>query len=138
MLSEFFHPFESDIQEVEVPQSLNFPFYYQANELAVKAAQQIQQNFLVQNPWQHNFGLNPCDIGLQIGKMFGVLVVQTSGGELGFLAAFSGKLADSNHHRGFVPPVFDILEQQGFYKQGEAPHQNSAKVIGRKPFKYAN
>ncbi|MEL7020573.1 MAG: pseudouridine synthase, partial [Bacteroidota bacterium] len=55
-----------------------------------------------------------------IGKMFGVLVVQNKDGKLGYLAAFSGKLADSNHHKGFVPPVFDILKRNGFFKKGEA------------------
>jgi tRNA pseudouridine32 synthase/23S rRNA pseudouridine746 synthase len=35
------------------------------------------------------------------------------------LAAFSGKLADSNHLPGFVPPVFDLLEEDGYYKRGE-------------------
>lgn len=119
MSTEFFHSFESDIQQIHVPKSLNFPFYYQANELAVLAAQQIQVNYLEKNPWGHNFGLDREIKGLEIGKMFGVLVVENKQGEIGFLAGFSGKLADSNHHQGFVPPVFDILEQKGFYKQGE-------------------
>jgi tRNA pseudouridine32 synthase/23S rRNA pseudouridine746 synthase len=51
--------------------------------------------------------------------MFGVLVVQHPSGELGYLAAFSGKLANSNHHPYFVPPVFDILTEDGFFRKGE-------------------
>ena len=40
---------------------------------------------------------------LQTGKMFGVLVVQYSAGEVGYLAAFSGNLAGKNVHPFFVP-----------------------------------
>jgi tRNA pseudouridine32 synthase/23S rRNA pseudouridine746 synthase len=51
--------------------------------------------------------------------MFGVLAVEKNDGGLGYLAAYSGKLADSNHLLGFVPPVYDVLLAEGFYKQGE-------------------
>jgi tRNA pseudouridine32 synthase/23S rRNA pseudouridine746 synthase len=46
-------------------------------------------------------------------------VVQTAGEELGYLAAFSGKLGGKNHYPGFVPPVFDLLDEQSFYRRGE-------------------
>ncbi len=52
--------------------------------------------------------------------MFGVLVVRNQENELGYLAAFSGKLGGSNHHSRFVPPVFDGLADHGFLKQGMA------------------
>jgi tRNA pseudouridine32 synthase/23S rRNA pseudouridine746 synthase len=51
--------------------------------------------------------------------MFGVLVVQNQQKELGYLVAFSGKLAESNHLPYFVPTVFDMLEEEGFFKQEE-------------------
>ncbi len=47
--------------------------------------------------------------------MFGVLVVQDTEGKPGYLSAFSGKLAGSNHHPGFVPPVFDMLAENSFF-----------------------
>lgn len=50
--------------------------------------------------------------------MFGVLVVLTPDGRIGYLSAFSGKLAGSNHHEGFVPPVFDGLADGGFLNAG--------------------
>jgi tRNA pseudouridine32 synthase/23S rRNA pseudouridine746 synthase len=56
---------------------------------------------------------------LRQGKMFGVLVVQTDGGALCYLAAFSGTLAGSNHHPFFVPPVYDLLRPDGFFRQEE-------------------
>lgn len=67
----------------------------------------------------HNFGLDDKQEGLVIGKMFGVLVVQNKEGELGYLAAFSGKLAESNHWEKFVPPVFDMLQKESYFKQEE-------------------
>ena len=55
-----------------------------------------------------------------MGKMFGVLVVQNTNKEIGYLAAFSGKIGDDNLHALFVPPVFDRLKENGFYKTQEA------------------
>ncbi|WP_258541695.1 RluA family pseudouridine synthase [Parvicella tangerina] len=54
-----------------------------------------------------------------IGKMFGVLVAYDQVGNLGYLAAFSGKLQCGNYYSYFVPPVFDMLDEEGFYRKGE-------------------
>lgn len=80
---------------------------------------QLQDYLTTQTEWIHNFGLNEEQEGLVIGKMFGVLVVENSQNELGFLAAFSGKLADSNEFDYFVPPVFDLLDSEGFFRKEE-------------------
>lgn len=53
------------------------------------------------------------------GKMFGVLVV-TKEEKLYYLAAFSGQLYDKSVLPGFVPPVFDFLAPEGYFKQHEA------------------
>jgi tRNA pseudouridine32 synthase/23S rRNA pseudouridine746 synthase len=83
------------------------------------------QNYLKnQTDFSHNFGFDENDKSLQIGKMFGVLVVKNLAGELGYLAAFSGKLADENHHKRFVPPVFDLLENGNFFRVGEVEVNN--------------
>ncbi len=111
--------FQKSIEGIEIPREFTFPFYYEAHPLAILAAEQLQGYLQNQNDWKHNFGLNTQDSGLAIGKMFGVLVVQDNNSKLGFLAAFSGKLADSNEHDYFVPPVFDMLQSDGFFKQGE-------------------
>jgi tRNA pseudouridine32 synthase/23S rRNA pseudouridine746 synthase len=113
----YFHCFKKDVTGIPLPKLFTYPFYYEPHPLAEIAADQLQQ-ILLKNPWGHPFGLN----GEQkpIGKMFGVLVVKEADGSLGFLAAFSGKLAENNHHNGFVPPVFDLLETAGFFKKEEA------------------
>ena len=88
--------------------------------LCVLAAQELQNHILAQTEWQHNFGLEDAQNGMVIGKMFGVLVVQNQNDEVGYLAAFSGKLAGSNYHQKFVPPVFDTLAENGFLNKGMA------------------
>ncbi|MBO6079389.1 MAG: RluA family pseudouridine synthase, partial [Bacteroidales bacterium] len=53
------------------------------------------------------------------GKMFGVLVVLKEE-KLYYLAAFSGQLYDKSVMPGFVPPVFDFLDPDGYFKRHEA------------------
>ncbi len=117
--TDCFIPFKESILGIELPSLFNFPFYYQAHDIVQLAAKQVQEYLLTQKDWKHNFGLNSTDTGLVIGKMFGVLVVENSKNEIGFLAAYSGKLADSNEHSYFVPPVFDMLKKDGFYRPEE-------------------
>ena len=56
------------------------------------------------------------------GKMLGVLVCRSSGtsSELCFIAAFSGNVGGRSHIEGFVPPVFDLCDPNGHFKQREA------------------
>ncbi|CAH8283268.1 tRNA pseudouridine32 synthase/23S rRNA pseudouridine746 synthase [Mariniflexile fucanivorans] len=117
--NSFFHTLENK-QGIALPQKFTFPFYYEPHPLSLLAAEQLQQYLVTQNDFEHNFGLNPKQKGLIIGKMFGVMVVKNTKNELGYLAAFSGKLADSNHIKGFVPTVYNTLNEAGFYKKGEA------------------
>jgi tRNA pseudouridine32 synthase / 23S rRNA pseudouridine746 synthase len=119
-MSTFFHFFNSNISGINLPEKFTFPFYYKPNQLSIIAAQELQNYLEIQSDFEHNFGLLENQQGLVIGKMFGVLVCQNKNGELGYLAAFSGKLADSNHHKYFVPTVFDMLSETGFYKKEEA------------------
>ena len=102
--------FKTDIKNIKSPDSFTFPFYYDPHELSIIASRELQ-SYLEVNPFNHNFGLDPKQEGTIIGKMFGVLVVRHKSGELGYLAGFSGKLAESNHHKYFVPPVFDVLDE---------------------------
>lgn len=114
-----FISFKHDVSGISLPKKFTFPFYYEPHELSKIASAELQEYLQTQTDWEHNFGLKEGQLGLIIGKMFGVLVVQKPTGEVGYLAAFSGKLADSNEHRHFVPPVFDMLQQDGFFKQEE-------------------
>lgn len=119
MIIHKFQPFKTNISSIPLPEKFTFPFYYEPHELSVIASTELQDYLENQTDFEHNFGLNPTQKGLVIGKMFGVLVCQNEVGEIGQLWAFSGKLADSNHHEKFVPTVYDMLDTKGFYKIGE-------------------
>lgn len=117
----FFVPFDkAAIADIPLPTKFTFPFYYEPHPLSLLAASQLQQHIETQLDSDHNFGLEDDKEGLAIGKMFGVLVVRNTAGELGYLSAFSGKLGEDNHYPGFVPPVFDILAEDGFFNPSMA------------------
>ena len=105
------HSFPIATENLPLPQLFTYPFHYTPHPLCVKAAEEVQQYLQTRTDWHEE---------LQQGKMFGVLVVKTSTGEVGYLAAFSGNLAGSNHHDYFVPPVYDLLNPDGYFKEEEA------------------
>ena len=115
----YFQSFQTSIESIELPKRFNYPFYYDPHPLSILAAEEIQSHLQNQKEWIHNFGIEKDKDGLVIGKMFGVLVVQKEDGEIGYLAAFSGKLAGANHHDKFVPPIFDMLTDGSFFRVGE-------------------
>ena len=116
---ELFQTFKTNISNIPLPERFTFPFYYEPHKLSIIAANELQNYLETQTDFEHNFGLDEKQKGLEIGKMFGVLVVQNQNGELGYLWAFSGKLAESNHHPKFVPTVYDMLDDNGYFKKEE-------------------
>ncbi|MFD2907859.1 pseudouridine synthase [Flavobacterium ardleyense] len=127
MSKNIFQRFQSDISGISLPEKFTFPFYYEPHQLSIIAATALQEYLETQTNFDHNFGLRENQEGLVIGKMFGVLVCKNSKGELGYLWAFSGKLANGNHHDYFVPTIFDMLQKDGFYKIEE----ETVNVINR-------
>jgi len=119
-ISSLFNRFKSSTKDIELPGRFNYPFNYSPHPISILAAKELQNQIETDPSWNHNFGLQEGQEGIIIGKMFGVLVVKNKDGELGYLAGFSGKLAGVNHHSNFVPPVFDILKDDGFFRLGEA------------------
>jgi len=115
---DYFISFKESIDSYELPKRFTFPFYYEPHPLCLLASKELQNHLENQKDWKHDFGLNKADEDSS-GKMFGVLLVQNKEGEIGYLAAFSGKLAGANHHSKFVPPIFDMLTEEGFFKQGQ-------------------
>ena len=108
---EKFHPLDVDTAAMELPQRFTCPFCYEPHPLALMAAKRVQQYVASRDDWADE---------LSAGKMLGVLVVRSEDSQLGYLAAFSGNLAGSVRHDFFVPPVYDLLDPQGEFKQGEA------------------
>lgn len=101
------HRFTTSISDIPLPERFTYPFCYTPHPLCVMAAEEVQNHLSKQSDWQEE---------LSQGKMFGVLIVQTEDGSIGYLTAFSGILAGKNIHPYFVPPVYDLLQPQGFFK----------------------
>lgn len=118
--SNYLRKFQGDIFDIDLPGRFTFPFYYTPHPLAALAAQELQAALKRRDDWNHQLGYGNQVMKATEGKMFGVLVVQDEEGTIGYLTAFSGKIAESNHHPGFVPPVFDILQPDGFFRKEEA------------------
>jgi len=115
----FFNRFDQTIPLTSLPILFNNPFSYTPHPLCLLAVEKLQAHLKTQTEWNHNFGLsNTIQDGVIVGKMFGVLVVKNEANEIGYLAAFSGKLAGGNHHKYLVPPVFDLLLDGEFLKVG--------------------
>lgn len=123
----------------DLPERFTFPFCYDPHPLTLYAATDLQHYLTQEAMLDHNFGLdketrisssvqNTSSLsttaasaeGIVIGKMFGVLLIQDSMGKVGYLSAFSGKLAGTNAHPRFVPPVFDMLTEESFFLRGQA------------------
>ncbi|MGV8829209.1 MAG: pseudouridine synthase [Breznakibacter sp.] len=101
------NPFVSAIDAITLPHCFPSPFQAEPHPLCVLAARELQDYLGQQGQWAEE---------LQHGKMFGVLVVQDPSGRVGYLTAFSGNLAGMNQHDCFVPPVYDLLDPNGFFK----------------------
>lgn len=103
-----FHPLHTDIPK---PECFTYPFFYEPHPLCRLAASEVQAYIASQEFWQ---------VEIARGKMFGVLVVEDAQGQLGFLAAYSGLLAERNDWPYFVPPVYDLLKPNSYFQINEA------------------
>lgn len=108
------HFFKKPISHLALPEKFTYPFHYTPHPLCVLAAEKVKEYIASRKEWQEE---------LASGKMFGVLIVQTDNGitnneenQIGYLAAFSGNLDGKNLHPYFVPPVYDLLQPEGFFK----------------------
>lgn len=117
MLSDpHFIPFEEKDLIDDLPSTLHEAFDTAPHPLCIKAAEQVQ-DILWANESYRAYFKKRSEIE-ERGKMFGVLVVRSSQGALGYLAAGSGKWAGRSAHPGFVPPIFDGDCEDGFLSKG--------------------
>lgn len=100
------HYFSDSISLFPLPEKFTYPFHYTPHPLCVAAVEEVKHYLAANEAWREE---------LQRGKMFGVLVIRTNEGEIGFLAAFSGILAGKNLHAYFVPPVYDVQVPDGYF-----------------------
>ncbi len=110
--------FKNSVKSIKKPPKFTYPFYYEPHELSKIASLELQEHLYENHNWTHNFGLTENEEN-PTGKMFGVLVVENESNEIGYLAAFSGKIAGVNLLDNFVPPVYDMLNNEGFFMKGQ-------------------
>ena len=90
----------------DIPDRLRNPFENNPHPIAITASEILKEELRQSYP------------ALDVGKMFGVLVVSDQAGKVGFLSSFSGMLNQQWQAPGFVPPVFDVDQQQLFLDEG--------------------
>lgn len=117
--SKYFTRFKKSIKGHSLPERFTYPFFYEPHPLCLLAVEQLQEYLQTQKEWVHDFGIEHFVDGVNVGKMFGVLLVETTNGEIGFLSAFSGKIGGKAKWPNFVPPIVDYLDKSSFYRQGE-------------------
>lgn len=106
------HPYPSGFS-CPLPDSFTDPFRYTPHPLVSKAGE------LLMNRIRNSSELSKI---FAEGKMLGVLAVAHGEGlkEIGYLAAFSGNAGGMSMIGGFVPPIYDLLAPDGYFKLKEA------------------
>lgn len=108
---------------IKLPEKFTYPFQYTPHILCKIASEKVQFYLERQSDIKHDFNV--------LGKMFGILVVKTSNNKIAYLVAFSGKIDEKTKLKGFVPPVFDTLNPNSFYKKGEEKLNNLTLQINQ-------
>lgn len=112
------HQLPAEAKNITPPQQFTFPFCYEPHPLCQLAAKEVM-----------SYCYSSEEMFPREGKMFGVLVVDTSGhlhlneesnaDGLCYLAAFSGIYNGSYHHDGFVPTIYDLQNPDGYFYEEE-------------------
>lgn len=89
---------------------MNSPFRYFPHPLVQKAAEQLMHEIDSSEELSSMFAE---------GKMLGILVFEYEG-KTGHLAAFSGNVGGRSRLNGFVPPIYDLTDPDGYFKTKEA------------------
>lgn len=113
----YFQAFQADIKGISTPDKFTFPFYYEPHPLTSVASNELQDLLEKQVTFKHNLGTSEKQGEGTIGKMFGVLIVANQAGELGYLAAYSGKIDREHLPDIFVPPVYDVHAKDSFFSK---------------------
>ena len=96
---------------------LNNPFYYTPSPRCEQAVSSLLDVIHSHPEWQEE---------VRNGKTFGVLITESE-----TLFAYSGQMLGRYDIEGFVPPVFDYLDEKGYFKIHEAEIVNINKKIDR-------
>jgi len=92
-----FTPFKAPIDSFEIPKRFPWPYSHTPHPICVLAAEELQHHIENQSDWEYDFDINNLKAESNLGKMFGVLVVEDPEGQIGYLSAFSGVLAGKTY-----------------------------------------
>ncbi|ASP48357.1 RluA family pseudouridine synthase [Cognaticolwellia beringensis] len=124
-LAPCFTLFSQSTDNIVLPEKFTFPFYYQPQQIAVEAVQQLQQQ-LEKLP-QCLTKTKASEVS--VGKMFGVLVVKNCQGIIGFLSAYSGQIESDNTDINFVPAVSNMqLQDSAFLAENNIINNINAEI----------
>lgn len=102
---------DSIISDLGLPELFNYPFNYRPHPIIKYAAEDLQNRLEKEVP--------AADNPEKKGKMYGVLIAKGQHGKIGYFSAFSGNPDPDLNEELFVPPVFDRLREEGFFKKKE-------------------
>ncbi len=106
-----------------LPERFTNPFRYSPDPLTIRAAEEVMARIDASPELRGAFSE---------GKMLGVLLVKTPArvipgltrnlpqNGIHYIAAFSGSVGGRSQIKGFVPPIFDLLDPGGHFKIHEA------------------
>lgn len=110
---------------------MNNPFDYTPDRLCEEAFRELLDRLETVRKSEHPADVDFCR-ELEAGKMLGVLVATDDGGCPHTLYAFSGQLGNGGfHYPGFVGPVFDYLQPDGYFKTRESEISRQNMEIAR-------
>ena len=106
------HPYPSDITLTQ-PEKFTDPFRYRPHPLVTLAAESVMARIKGSQELSEIFAE---------GKMMGVLAVAYGPelNQIGYLAGFSGLAGGKSIVEGFVPPIYDLTDPNGYFKIKEA------------------
>ena len=98
----------------QLPTIFAYPHFYEPHPIAKYACDEVKRNIetlSIQNWTEHSF-FNNQQSDNAVGKMFGVLVVSTDKGSLGYLKAYSGTITGVTHSEeyGFCPTLYNRFD----------------------------
>ena len=105
------HRFDTRKSSLPIPERFNDPFRYTPAPVTAEAAKTVLGYISASEGLRQVFSE---------GKMLGVLTVRDPDGKLGFLAGFSGLAGGRGVLPYFVPPVLDLTDPSGYFRQEEA------------------
>ena len=101
------HRFTTSITDIPLPERFTYPFCYTPHPLCILAAKEVQSYLTRQTAWKDE---------LRQGKMFGGTDCTNRAWRNRIFSCILRHIGRKEPTSLFVPPVYDLLQPQGFFK----------------------